>query len=297
MAELIGKDFTPPDIRAKVTGAAKYAEDFRADGMLFCALLKSPMPHARVTRVDASRALRMDGVREILLPEDVPEVGEAANNILTYEPHFVGEPILAIAAVDETTAQNAIDAVDIEFQPLGFCTNPLESLMPGGPNARTAGNTFVRGEGVVEHKWTWDDFDVPEGELPMGEPGAEWSYGDLDAGFAEASLIMDESWVTASNAHHSMEPRSAMAYWRDGKCYLHASCQSQSNAHSGVARMLGIEPDELVFIAEFCGGGFGSKGGAYPVMAIPALMSRKAGLPVMLRISRAEEYFLGSAKL
>ena len=107
---------------------------------------------------------------------------------------------------------------------------------------------------------------------------------------------MDESWNTASNAHHSMEPRSAMSYWRDGKCYLHASCQSQSNAHPGVARLIGIEPENLVFIAEFCGGGFGSKGGAYPLMAIPALMSRKIGRPAMLRVTRSEEYFLGSAR-
>ena len=297
MAELLGKDFTPPDVHAKVTGRARYAEDFRADGMLFCRLLKSPMPHARVRSIDASAALRMDGVIDILTAEDVPAVAAPGNNILTNEPHFVGEPILAIAAVDETTAQNAIDAIELDLEPLEFCTNPLESLMPGGPNARTAGNTFVRDEGVVEHKWTREDFDaVADDQLPMGEPGAEWSYGDLEAGFADATLILDESFVTASNAHHSMEPRTAMAYWRDGKCYLHASCQSQSNAHAGVARLIGIEPDELVFIAEFCGGGFGSKGGAYPVMAIPALMAQKTGRPVMMRISRAEEYFLGSAR-
>ena len=297
MPELIGRNFTPPDIHAKVTGRARYAEDFRADGMLFCRLLKSPMPHARVRTIDASAALRMEGVVDILTADDVPEVPAPGNNILTNEPHFVGEPILALAAVDETTAQNAVEAIRLDLEPLPFCTDPLESLMPGGPNARTAGNTIAGRDGVVERKWAREDFEAAEdGQLPMGEPGTEWSYGDLEAGFAEAELILDESWVTASNAHHSMEPRSAMAYWRDGKCYLHASCQSQSNAHAGVARMIGIPPEDLVFIAEFCGGGFGSKGGAYPLMAIPALMSRKTGRPVMLRVNRAEEYFLGSAR-
>ncbi len=111
MPELMGRDFTPPDIRGKVTGEAKYAEDFRRDGMVFCRLLTSPMPHARVTGVDASEALNMPGVVGILLPEDVPEQGGVNNNILTYEPHFVGEPILAIAANSETAAQDAIDAV------------------------------------------------------------------------------------------------------------------------------------------------------------------------------------------
>lgn len=297
MADLLGKDFTPPDVHAKVTGRARYAEDFRADGMLFIRLLKSPMPHAVVESIDLSEALRMPGVVDVLTADDVPNVPAPGNNILTNEPHFVGEPVLAIAAVDETSAQNAVDAIRVRWQARDFCVNPLESLRPNGPNARTAGNTIVQGEGVVERKWTAADFEAAaEGELPMGEPTAEWSYGDLEAGFAEADLVMDESWVTASNAHHSMEPRSAMAYWADGKCYLHASSQSQSFAHPGVAAMIGIDPDDLVFIAEFCGGGFGSKGGAYPVMAIPALMARKTGRPCMLRITRAEEYFLGSAR-
>jgi xanthine dehydrogenase molybdenum-binding subunit len=297
MPELLGHDFTPPDVHAKVTGRAKYSEDFRADGMLFCRLLKSPMPHARVRSIDASRALRMEGVVDILTADEVPQVSAPGNNILTNEPHFVGEPILAIAAIDETTAQDAIEAIEIDLEPLEFCTDPLESLMPGGPNARAIGNVMMPGEGVIERKWTRDDFEASaDGQLPMGEPTVSWSYGDLDAGFDEASVVVEESFVTASHAHHSMEPRTAMAYWRDGRCYLHASCQSQSFAHDGAARLIGIEPEELVFIAEFCGGGFGSKGSAYPTMAIPALMARKVGRPVMMRISRAEEYFLGSAR-
>jgi CO/xanthine dehydrogenase Mo-binding subunit len=297
MAELLGKDFTPPDIHGKVTGRAKYAEDFRRDGMVFCRLLTSPMPHARVRNIDAARALAMPGVVGILLPEDVPEQEGVANNILTYEPHFVGEPILAIAAVDETTAQDAIAAVRLDLEPLEFCLDPLESLRPGGPNARAGGNALIPQEGLQEVKWTASDFAAAgPGRLPMGRPGEEWSYGDLDAGFAQATLVLDESFVTASTSHHSMEPRTAMAYWDGGKCYLHASCQSQSNAVPGAARLIGIEPENLVFIAEYCGGGFGSKGGAYPLMSIPAHMSRKIGRPVLMRVSRAEEYVLGSAR-
>jgi xanthine dehydrogenase molybdenum-binding subunit len=297
MAELIGKDFTPPDIHGKVTGRAKYAEDFRRDGMLFCRLLTSPMPHARVRNVDASAALRMPGVVAILLPEDVPAQEGVANNILTYEPHFVGEPILAIAAVDETIAQDAIAAVRLDLEPLEFCMDPLESLRPGGPNARAGGNALIPEEGLQEVKWTEADFEAAaEGQLPMGRPGEEWAYGDLEAGFAEASVVLDESFVTASTSHHSMEPRTAMAYWENGKCYLHASSQSQSNIVPGTARYIGIEPENLVFIAEYCGGGFGSKGGAYPLMSIPAHMSRKTGRPVMMRVSRAEEYVLGAAR-
>ena len=294
---LIGENFTPPDLRAKVTGRAKYAEDIRADGMLHCRLLTSPMPHGRVRGIDASEALSMEGVVAILTADDVPEIPAPGNPILTNEPHYVGEPILAVAAVDETTAQNAIAAIKLDIEPLPFCVDPLDSLRPDGPNARTDGNTAVRGEGVQEHKWTAADFaEAGEGQLPMGEPLAEWSYGDVEAGFAEAALVLDETFVTANTSHHSMEPRSAMSYWQNGKCYLYGSTQSQSYIVPGLARYLEIEPDDLVYIAEFCGGGFGSKGGAYPIMAVPAYMAKKTGRPVLMRISRAEENFIGSAR-
>jgi xanthine dehydrogenase molybdenum-binding subunit len=297
MADLIGKDYTPPDIHGKVTGRAKYAEDFRMDGMLYCRLLKSPMPHCRVRKVDASAALAMDGVVAILRADEVPEQAGPSDNILTDEPHFVGEPILAVAAINETIAQDAIEAIVLDLEPLPFCMDPLDSLRPGGPNARTDGNTIVPREGVREHKWTAADFAAADdGQLPMGEPGAEWSYGDIDAGFAEATVILDETFVTASTSHHSMEPRTAMAYWQNGKCYLHGSTQSQSFLQPSIARYIGIEPEDLVYIAEYCGGGFGSKGGPYPLISIPAHMSKKTQRPVLMRISRAEEYFLGSAR-
>ena len=130
----------------------------------------------------------------------------------------------------------------------------------------------------------------------MGEPLVEWSYGDIDAGFAKAALVLDETFVTAGMSHHSMEPRSAMAYWENGKCFVFGSTQSQSFVVPGLANLLGITPNELVYVAETCGGGFGSKGTEYPVMAIPAHMSKKIGRPVMLRITRAEEYFFGYAR-
>ena len=108
--------------------------------------------------------------------------------------------------------------------------------------------------------------------------------------------MLDETFVTAGNSHHSMEPRSGMAYWDNGKCYLYGSGQSQSFVHPGLASLLGIEPDKLVYVAENCGGGFGSKGGPYPLQVLPALMAKKTGRPVMMRISRAEEYFIGQAR-
>ncbi|HXV60904.1 MAG TPA: xanthine dehydrogenase family protein molybdopterin-binding subunit [Vicinamibacteria bacterium] len=294
---LIGRDFTPPDIRGKVTGQAKYAEDFRAEGMLFCRLLLSPMPHARVKNIDASEALAMDGVVAVLTADEVPETEGPGDPILTNTPHFIGEPILAVAAVDETTAEDAIGKIRIDYERLPFCVDPLKSLRPKGPDARADGNVMVPREGMKRLKWKDEDFKASrDGELPMGEPALEWSFGDFEAGFANARLVLDETFVTAANSHHSMEPRSAMAYWDNGKCFLYGSSQSQSFVHPGLSRLLGVEPEQLVYVAENCGGGFGSKGGPYPLQTVPAFMAKKTGRPVMMRISRAEEYFIGQAR-
>jgi CO/xanthine dehydrogenase Mo-binding subunit len=306
---LIGKDYTPPDIRAKVTGTAKYAEDFKVDGMVFCRLFTSPIPHARVLSIDTSEALQIPGVVGILTADDVPRLPGVERQILTNEPVYVGEPILAVAAVDEKTAEDAIAALIIQFERLPFTVDPLTSLRPDGASARVGGNvpsaSLVEGStdndtlnpGVQDVRWSAADFaELSEGRLPQGKPSEEWVVGDLDAGFAAAAYVLDESFVTASNAHHSMEPRSSMAYWENGKCFLYGSSQSQSFPIPTIASHIGIPPSELVFIAEFCGGGFGSKGAGYPSMVIPAHFSKKINRPVMMRITREEEYSIGSAR-
>ena len=294
--ELLGKDFIPADVEPKVTGRAKYAEDFRVDGMVFCRLYPSPVPHGRVTRIDTSRAEAMPGVFGVLTADEVPP--HPMNPILSNEPRFVGEPILAVAAVDETTAMDALDAVEVDIEPLDFVVDPLDSLYPGGPDARSDGNSATRGVPVRTIKWTAADFAAePEGSLPIGEEVfEEWSYGDVDAGFSDAALVLDETFVTGGNSHHSMEPRTNMAYWEDGRCHLFASSQSQSFILHELARLMDVPEENIRLVAEYCGGGFGSKGHAYPLMAIPALLSRKIGRPVMMRVSRAEEYFLGIAR-
>ena len=295
--KLLGKNFTPPDVVAKVTGQAKYAEDFRAEGMVFCRFLPSPFPHARVKSIDASEALKMEGVYGILTADDVPKQPAPAAPILTNEPHYVGEPVLALAAADETTVQNALEKIKIEWEPLPFTVNPLTSLRPDPVDARLDGNIGANGVKFGTLRWTKEDFDsAKDGVLPMGKAAQEWAWGELDEAFKKSKIIYDESFVTASNSHHSMEPRTTMAYWQNGKCFVYGSTQSQSFVVPPLAGYIGIKPDELVYVAEFCGGGFGSKGSAYPTMAIAPLMSKKIGRPVMMRVSRFEEFAIGSAR-
>src|SRR5271155_1306808 len=204
---LIGKNYVTADLYAKVTGQAKYAEDYHAEGMLFCKLLLSPLPHARVKHLDVRQALAMPGVKAILTADELPPPADTltdngtviranpkSEKALTMEPLYQGEPILAVAAVDELTAANAIEKIRIDFEPLPFATDPLETLRPGGPNPRTDGNIWVQSPppppvagappaapapppiGVL--KWTEAEFaDANYGRLPMGKTSDEWSYG------------------------------------------------------------------------------------------------------------------------
>ena len=296
--KLIGKDFVVTDIEAKVTGRAKYVEDFRADGMVFCKSLTSPIPHAKIRSIDTSAALKMKGVLGILTADDVPQFPPPAQGIFAKdETFYVGEPILAVAAESEEIAVAAIEAIKIDFQELPHVVDPLESLFPGGPNARSGGNVAAGQIKLQTVKWDGADFATAgETKLPLGRPAEEWSYGDIDAGFKKAKVIVEENFVTATYSHNCMEARSAFAYWQGGKCFLYGSNQSHTAAIANISRYIGIKPDQLVFLAEFCGGGFGSKIPGYPNMAIAALMSKKINRPVMHRISRHEEYGIGSAR-
>ena len=319
---LIGKDYETPDLYAKVTGQAKYAEDYHADGMLFCKLLLSPMPHARVRSIDAREALAMPGVRAILTSDDLPPPADSltdngtvikanpkSERALAMEPVYQGEPILAVAAVDELTAADAIEKIQIDLEPLPFVIDPLETLRPGGPNPRLDGNIWIQPPppapgappspppsiGVL--KWTEEDFaSAKDGQLPMGKTPAQWSFGDLDAGFKSAALVLDETFVTPDTSHQTLETRSAMAYWQNGKVYMYTGTQSTAQTVPAIARWLNIDRGRVVLISEYTGGGFGSKVTAGVSLIIPALLSKKANAPVMMRISREEETFIGRAR-
>ena len=130
----------------------------------------------------------------------------------------------------------------------------------------------------------------------MGKTPDEWSYGDLDAGFKRAALVLDETFVTPDTSHQTLETRSAMAYWQNGKVYVYTGTQSTAQTVPAIARWLHIDTGKVVLISEYTGGGFGSKVTAGVSLVIPALLSKKANAPVMMRISREEETFIGRAR-
>jgi xanthine dehydrogenase molybdenum-binding subunit len=387
---LIGKDYQTPDIVAKVKGEAKYAEDFRAEGMVFVKIMGSPRPHARVRSIDASAALAMPGVHGILTADDMPPPpapgaagaggrgegrggrgaegagrgaaatpegaarGAAAANpnlpgtaqappaqqqtspqgqargagqpaatgaappgtagggaaappatpplpqevALTKEPLYEGEPILAIAADSEELAAEAIERIVVDFEPLEFVIDPLDSLRPGGPNGRAEGNVFV-GPAARTLKWTAADFDqIAQGKFPFNAEHAETqALGDVEAVLKASDLVIENVWHQQTTPHAPLESRTAMAYWRNGKLYLHGSTQSVAQTVPNIARWVGIPISQVVLISEYTGGGFGSKIPGTQTMAIPALMSKKLnGRPVMMRISREEETYIGRTR-
>jgi CO/xanthine dehydrogenase Mo-binding subunit len=355
--KLIGQNYTTQDLHAKVTGQAKYAEDFRAEGMLFAKLMLSPRPHARVVSIDTSAALRIPGVHAVLTYEDLPQPtppggprpapgavpgAGAAGGVpatgqappagtgaaaapgtpptaaavppaqqappappplapelgLAGEIMYEGEPILAVAADSEELAAAAIEQIRITFEPLPFAIDPLDSLRPGSSNARTEGNVFVGGE-VKNIKWTAEQYERAKGgQFPTdAESGETTVWGDVDKGFAEADLVVEHTQYQQSTSHQPLETRTAMAYWQNGKLYLHGSTQSVSRTVAAVAGWVGVPPDDVIVISEYCGGGFGSKIPGAQSMAIPALLSKKLnGRPVMMRISREEETYIGRTR-
>jgi CO/xanthine dehydrogenase Mo-binding subunit len=347
--KILGTNYVTPDLVAKVTGQAKYAEDFRAEGMVFMKLMPSPRPHARIRSIDASAALAMPGVHGILTADDLPapppppgpppaatktappaqggaapaapaQGGQApaagaaggqgaaaappppppmpAEFALTKEPVYEGEPILAVAADSEELAAEAIDRIVVDFEPLPHVIDPLDGLRPGGASARVEGNVFV-GPSMRNVRWTAAQMAmVDQGKFPHDAEATETMvFGDVEAGFKEADLIVERDMHQQTTSHQPLESRSAMAYWQNGKCYLHISTQSLARSVAAVAGWVGIKPDELVLISEYTGGGFGSKIPGAQTMAIPALMSKKLnGRPVMMRVSRAEETYIGRVR-
>ena len=234
---------------------------------------------------------------------------------LTNEPVYQGQPILAVAAVDEVTAADAIEKIQIDFEPLPFVVDPLVSLRPGGPNARTKGNYWFipppapapPGGGqaqnpprpdIKELKYTEAELaEAKDGQLPIMSKAPEtWAYGDLEAGFKEAALVLDETYVSPDTSHQTLETRTCMAYWQNGKLHIYTGTQSTVQTVGGVARWVGIPPENVVVVSEYTGGGFGSKITGGISLIIPALLAKKANAPVMMRISREEEHYIGRAR-
>ncbi len=312
----VGEDFEVPDGRPKVTGEARYADDYQFSDILHAKTVKSPYAHAKVVNIDTSAAEAMDTVKAISTYEDTTQSG-LGQPILAEEPRVYGYPVAAVAAENEYAAAAAVEAIEVEYEVLDQVTDPVETLKPGSPNARTGGNIptgeaggeSAEGQGganaaLTELKLDEADFEDEDGNeylVPRNVADdnwqLKWSWGDVSEGFEKADEIVEGTIKSQPYPTNPLEPRSTVIEWgSNDKVKAWVSSQSMSLTHSALAGALGVSPADLTMINNYTGGGFGSKGTFYPQMALPGLLSKQVNRPVKIRGTRKEEFHWGNGR-
>jgi len=279
----IGKPIPQFDSYLKVTGAATYAFDVQLPGMLYAKLVTSPHAHARIVKIDTSRAESVPGVVTVATGSEFPYrlgiyVGD--RDVLAVDKvRWVGHPVAAVVAETLEAAEQAIDQVDIEYEPLPPLFNPADALKPNAP--------------IIHEKMA--EYRVSPAFKPI--PGTNIANqfklvrGDVERGFQESDLVLDCEFDIPHITHGFMELQSIIAdYRKDGAVEIWTSTQSPFSTRYLMALSLGIPVNRIVIKAPLCGGGFGGKVGIgwEPLVA---LLSKKAGYrPVKLVLSRKEQF-------
>ena len=263
----------------KVTGRARYTADLPAQGALVGAQLTSPHAHAQILRIDTSRARAMPGVRAVLTGDDcdVPfgilpiarnEYPLARGKVL-----YWGEAVAAVAAEDERTARAALDAIEVDYRPLPYYTSAAEARAPGA---------------VLLH-------DDKPGNI---EREVSNEFGDVEAGFAAADLVREQSFHYEELAHAQMEPDCALATWdaETGRLTLQSVSQVPYYVHLSVAECLKMDPAAIRVIKPFVGGGFGHRTETLPFEITAALLARATRGMVKLQLTRAQTFTIHRAR-
>ena len=261
---------------AKVTGRAIYTFDVKLPGMLYGKILRSPYPHAKIKSIDTSRAEKLVGVKGVVTGKDTLGIKQGIwrrfkelcdEEILAREKvRYIGEPVAAVAAVDEDTAEEALDLIEVEYEPLPAVFEPLDAIKEGAPRLHEHAERNIN---VTRH--------------------IEW--GDVDEGFKEADYIR-EDWFRCSSQHHvCMETHCAVAsYSPEGKLTVYTSTQSHYYIQVLLAWVLGLRENDVRVISRYTGGGFGSKFELDSAQFCSSLLSMKLYKPVKIVLSREEEF-------
>ena len=277
---MVGTRPLRPDGVDKVTGRAKFGADAYAPGMLHAAIVRSPHAHARIVKIDASAALAVQGVKAIVTRDDFAD-GLTGENWNILENVMAGEKALydghAVAAVAATTALAAKDAaklISVEYEPLPHVTDVDKAMESGAPIIR---------EGAA-------DASVPEGLHPNVVRYHESGHGDVSEGFAEADLIIEESFQTEATHQGYIEPHACLAQLGpDGKGEVWCCTQGHFNVQKVCAALVGTDASQIRVTASEIGGGFGGKTAVF-IEPVALALSRKANRPVKLVMSRSEVF-------
>ena len=256
-----------PNIDAveRVTGTAKYTGDIEVPGMLHARILRSPWPHARIVKIDTSKAEALGGVKAVITYKDAPKlpIWGSRQQVMNDRVRFVGEGLAAVAATDLDTCDRALKLIEVQYERLPFVMDPEEALKPDAPQL------------------------FPDGNLE-GPPRVV-SRGDIEQGFAEADRVLEGVFHCPTMWSGSMEPHAAIALWEGGKLTMWCSTQSPNRIHMNMTQQFNLSDANCRIIASYVGGGFGTKSAPHVDETITALLAKKAGRPVKLQYTREEE--------
>jgi 4-hydroxybenzoyl-CoA reductase subunit alpha len=272
--QLIGKPFRRVDGRAKVTGVTRFADDLAFPRMVFARLVRSTVPHGRVLGIDLSEAEKVDGYLGALTGKDLPvtfgilPVSQDEHALALETVRFVGDPVVAVAAVTEDAAYEAALRVKVEYEPLPTIGSVEDALAIPSPQIHSyadVGNFHK----VVSMR-----------------------FGDLDARFAEADRVFEDLYFYEGNTHLPMEQHACVAVPEDDdRLTLHSSTQTPHYVHRALTNVLGLPASRIRVVAAPNGGGFGGKSDPFNHEIVAAKMAMKLGRPVKITLTREEVFY------
>ena len=271
---VVGKPLNRRDAAEKVTGKAKYSGDIKLPGMLYGKILHCPYPRARIVKLDTSKAERLPGVKAVLTKENtkgwrtswykVPEI--AFPEVITHE----GGEVAAIAAEDITIAQKALELIDVEYEVLPPMLDSDETLK--NPPPPLVADEEYPGREIFDRK----PFVIKR--------------GDMEKGFKEADVIVEETYTTQVSHHGTIQTRACVASWDGENLTVWDAIQGVWYSKLSLAESLGLNPENVRIIVKYLGGGFGSKAWSHRITYYAAKLSMLTGRPVKMERTRGEEF-------
>ncbi|HZM98329.1 MAG TPA: molybdopterin cofactor-binding domain-containing protein [Pyrinomonadaceae bacterium] len=271
---IVGKPFRKVDARAKCVGQTKFADDIVLPRMLFCKMLRSHLPHALIKSIDVSKALALPGVFAVITGKDLPipygilPVSQDEHALCIDKVRFIGDPVAAVAAIDEDVAFDAMNLIEVEYEPLETISTIDEAVLIDEPRIHEYGDS-----GNVHKKVSLE-------------------FGNVDEGFAEADLVREDTFFYEGNTHLPMEQHAAVAHFdSDGKITLWSSTQTPHYVHRALAKVLGLPASHIRVIATPNGGGFGGKSDPFNHEVAVCKLAMITGRPVKVTLTREEVFY------
>ena len=286
--EVVGKRVTRQEGPDKVSGNFQYSADVSLPGMIWGKVLRSPYPHAKIVKIDASKALAMPGVHAVITGQDTlgMRIGRSVRDVPLLaedEVRFVGEKVAAVAADDPDLAEEALLMIEVEYEPLPAVFDPVEAMDPVAPLVHAGSPSFESSSGPVQ----------PQGNTLNH---STWSSGDMAKGFSESDQIFEHTFTTTWVHQGYMEPYACVVDIDDaGRVQVWANNKVPFTLRKQLADALGLSEDQILVNPCGIGGDFGGKS---PAMNVPLayFLSRSSGRPVKMVMSYIEELAAGNPR-